>query len=346
MKIKINNMNMYKNKFVFGVLIFICLTANVFSQATIKFLDQPCSENCNALKSLSSFKNQACFINFSIEGISKIELKPSEILMVKFKFFEESSSFEEFSVLAKQNEKGIITGESILMPNATDTDLKVNTIYKNEFNFRLLEKLKSLAGSSLKLHIEKYSIFVYDIVKKRFVTMDFGVQQEDMARFKQFINVGTSYDLNKYPTLKLQYDAAYPYDEMSKKVESAIQEKSEILYNDLTTVTSAPKEYTTNDFNGISGEVTREDASKILHDYFKKSNYSVSKISQKSNQAFIEKESNGTPKYKWFYLLVLLRDNSGKCGYAPVTMKADYQGAGKYSNWRVDVYKWTTCPCN
>ena len=334
------------NKFIKIALVTVIhfSVIHLFGQTSIKFLDQSCSENCNTIKGINNFKNQASYINFNIEGIKKIELRATEILMVKFKFFEETSSFEELTVIAKQSEQGTIVGESILVPATTDADLKVNTIFNNEFNKRLLEKIKSLSGASIKLHIEKYSILVYDILKKRFVTLDYGVQQEDQERFKQFINVGASYDLNKYPSAKFQYEATYPYDEISNKLESAIKAKSDALYNELANKTSAPKEYTLNDFDGISGEITRDIASKTLTDYFKNNNYSVSKISKKSTQVFVEKGANEIPKYKWFYIFVLLKDNSGKCGYAPVTMKADYQGGSKYGNWRVDTYKWTTCP--
>jgi hypothetical protein len=37
----------------------------------------------------------------------------------------------------------------------------------NEFNYRIIERLKSQNGGNLKLHIEKYSIRVYDIIKRQ-----------------------------------------------------------------------------------------------------------------------------------------------------------------------------------
>lgn len=337
-------MKNYFSKIILGAFIFSSTMS--IGQTSIKFLDQPCIENCSSLKSINTFKsNQSSYINFSIDGIKKIALKPTEVLMIKFKFYEELSSFEEFTVLAKQNENGIIHGESLLLGSTNQTNYEVNTIFNKEFNFRLLEKLKNQSGGNLKLHIEKYFVMVYDVLKQSFVSIDYGVYQEDIERFKQFINIGSSFDLNKYPSIKLQCESSFPFDEINNKTEVAIRTKKEILYNNLANKTTAPKEFLLNDFNGISGEITREIASKTLNTYFNSNQYNVLKISKNSNQVNIEKGMNEIPKYKWFYIFVFLKDNTGKCGYAPVTMKSDYQGGGKYANWRVDLYKWTSCPC-
>ncbi|MBL7920447.1 MAG: hypothetical protein JNJ40_09040 [Bacteroidia bacterium] len=324
----------------------ILTNSKTLAQTVIKFIDQSCKENCDAIKSLSSgTTNKDIFLNFSIEGIKKIALKPSEVLMVEFNFYDESSSFEKINILAKQNDKGLIIGESILLPSSISSSIEVNTIYNNEFNYKIIERLKSQNGGSLKLHIEKYSIRVYDIIKKQQVTMDYGVQQEDLERFKQFINIGTSFEIKKHPTLKINCESGYKFDEISSKIENEIKLKNEKLYQDLANNTPAPQEYKLNNFNGIGNEISKEVASKVISEYFGESKYKVLKISKSSNEIEIEKELNGIPKYKWFYIKVYIQGPKGNCGYAPVTMKSIYLGNGKYGDWKVDVYKYTACTC-
>lgn len=331
--------------YLFGAALLLN-NLNILAQTVIKFTDQSCKENCDAIKNLSSAtSSQNIYLNFSIDGIKKIELKPSEVLMVEFKFYDEASSFEELAILAKQNDNNIIVGESILLPSSSSSAIIVNTIYTNEFNNRLIERLKSQNGGNLKLHIEKYSIIVYDKLKKQQVIMDYGVYQEDLERFKQFINVGTTFDIKKYPTIKINCESNYPFDEMRNKIENEIKNKKESLYIELANNTAAPQEYKLNNFNGIGSEISKEVATKILKDYFNESEYKVLKISKRSNEVFIEKEMNGNPKYKWFYINVYLQGPKGNCGYAPVTMKSHHLGGGKYADWKVDVYQYTACTC-
>ena len=339
--------NMKSNFFflLFGAALLLC-NSSIIAQTVIKFTDQSCKENCAEIKGLSSVtSSQNTYLNFSIDGISKIELKPTEVLMVEFKFYEESSSFEKLSILAKQNDNGIIVGESLMLPSSSNTSLDVNTIYTNEFNYHIINRFKSQNGGSLKLQIEKYSIMVYDKLKQRNVTMDFGVDQEDLDRFKQFVNVGTSFDLKKYPILKITCESNYPFDNMSKMIETEIKKKKESIYLDIANSTAAPNDYTLNDFDGIGSEITKEEATKVLNDYFNESEYNVLYISKRSGQVFIENEITGIPKYKWFYINVYLQSPDGKCGYAPVTMKSHYLGSGNYADWKVDVYKYTDCIC-
>jgi hypothetical protein len=331
--------------FLLGAIL-ILTNSKTSAQTVIKFTDQSCKENCDAIKSLSSATTkQDIFLNFSIEGIKKIALKPSEVLMVEFNFFDESSSFEKISILAKQNDKNLITGESILLPNSSSSSIEVNTIYNNEFNYRIIERLKSQNGGNLKLHIEKYSIIVYDRIKRQRVTMDFGVSEEDLERFKQFAGVGTSFEIKKYPTLKINCESNYPFDEISSKIENEIKLKVENLYQELANITPAPQDYRLNNFNGIENEISKEVASKVLSEYFGESKYKVFKISKSSNEIEIEKELNGIPKYKWFFIKVFIQGPKGNCGFAPVTMKSIYLGNGKYGDWKVDVYKYTACAC-
>jgi hypothetical protein len=331
--------------FLFGAAVLLT-NSSIVAQTVIKFTDQSCKENCDAIKNLSNVtSSQNTYLNFSIDGIKKIELKPTEVLMVELKFYDESSSFEKLSILAKQNDNGVIVGESLILPSSSNSSLNVNTIYNNEFNFRIIERLKSQNGGNLKLHIEKYSIMVYDKLKKQNVTMDYGVLQEDLERFKQFINVGTSYEIKKYPAIKINCESKYPFDEMSKMIENEIKKKKETLYLELANNTSAPQEYKLNNFNGIESEITKDEATKILNNYFNESQYNVLNISKRSNEVFIEKEMNGIPKYKWFYINVYLQGPKGNCGYAPVTLKSHYLNNGNYADWKVDVYQYTACTC-
>jgi hypothetical protein len=331
--------------FLLGATLLLTNTKTL-AQTVIKFTDQSCIENCDAIKSLSSATtNKDMFLNFSIDGIKKIVLKSSEVLMVEFNFYDESSSFEKISILAKQDDKNLIVGESILLPNSSSSSIEVNTIYNNEFNYRIIERLKSQNGGNLKLHIEKYSIRVYDRIKKQLVTMDYGVPQEDLERFKQFVNVGTSFEIKKYPSLKINCESNYPFDEISSKIENEIELKKENLYQELANITPAPQDYKLNNFNGIGNEFSKEVASKVLSEYFGESKYKVLQISKSSNEIEIEKELNGIPKYKWFYIKVYLQGPKGNCGYAPVTMKSVYLGNGKYGDWIVDVYKYVACAC-
>lgn len=330
---------------LFGAAVLLG-NSSIIAQTVIKFTDQSCKENCAEIKGLSSVtSSQNTYLNFSIDGISKIELKPTEVLMVEFKFYEETSSFEKLSVLAKQNDKGFIVGECLMLPSSSNTSLDVNTIYTNEFNYHIINRFKSQNGGSLKLQIEKYSIMVYDKLKQTNVTMDFGVGQEDIERFKQFINVGTSFDLKKYPIVKITCEANYPFDKISKMIETEIKKKKESIYLEVANSTAAPKEYTLDNFDGIGSEITKEEATEVLKDYFNESEYNVLYVSKRSGQVFIEKEVTGIPKYKWFYINVYLQSPNGNCGYAPVTMKSHYLGGGNYDDWKVDVYKYTDCTC-
>ena len=79
--------------FLLGAIL-ILTNSKTSAQTVIKFTDQSCKENCDAIKSLSSATtNKDMFLNFSIDGIKKIALKSSEVLMVEFNFYDESSSF-------------------------------------------------------------------------------------------------------------------------------------------------------------------------------------------------------------------------------------------------------------
>lgn len=331
--------------FILGAAL-ILTNSKTSAQTVIKFTDQPCKENCDVIKNLSAATTiKDIFLNFSIGGIQKIALKPSEVLMVEFNFYDESSSFEEICILAKQDDKNLIVGESILLPNSSSSSIEVNTIYDNEFNYRIIERLKSQNGGNLKLHIEKYSIRVYDIIKRQQVTMDFGVFQEDLERFKQFVNIGTSFEIKKYPTLKINCESNYPFDQISSKIENEIKLKKEKLYKELANVTPAPQSYKLDNFNGIGNEISRELASKVLSDHFGESKYKVLKISKSSNEIEVEKELNGIPKYKWFFINVYIQGPKGNCGYTGVTMKSIYLGNGKYADWKVDTYEYTACAC-
>lgn len=331
--------------FILGAALLLT-NSKISAQTVIKFTDEPCKENCDVIKNISTATtNKDIFLNFSIGGIQKIALKPSEVLMVEFNFYDESSSFEEICILAKQDDKNLIVGESILLPNSSSSSIEVNTIYENELNYRIIERLKSQNGGSLKLHIEKYSIRVYDIIKRQQVNMDFGVFQEDLERFKQFINIGTSFEIKKYPTLKINCESNYPFDELRSKIENEIKLKKEKMYQDLANITPAPQSYTLDNFNGIGNEISREHAFKVLSDHFGESKYKVLKISKSSNEIELEKELNGIPKYKWFFINVNIQGPKGNCGYAGVTMKSIYLGNGKYADWKVDTYEYTACAC-
>jgi hypothetical protein len=123
---------------------------------------------------------------------------------------------------------------------------------------------------------------VYDRIKRQQVTMDFGVLQEDLERFKQFAGVGTSFEIKKYPTLKINCESNYPFDEISSKIENEIKLKVENLYQELANITPAPQDYRLNNFNGIENEISKEVASKVLSEYFGESKYKVLKISKSS----------------------------------------------------------------
>jgi hypothetical protein len=118
--------------FILGAALLLT-NSKTSAQTVIKFNDQSCKENCDVIKNLSTATtNKDIFLNFSIGGIQKIALKPSEVLMVEFNFYDESSSFEEICILAKQDDKNLIVGESILLPNSNSSSIEVNTIYGNE----------------------------------------------------------------------------------------------------------------------------------------------------------------------------------------------------------------------
>lgn len=326
------------------------LNTNLSSQENIRFSTAPIIEKdlSNTAPVLNFKKNEAVFINFSINKFKKIELKSTERLLLVFKFYEDIQPFEEFSVLASQDENGLIYGNGMVLPsNDENANNEVNTIYSNEFNWRLIDKAQNLSSNGTKkwkLKLDNYKVSVYDVVKKRLVAIDFGVDADNISRFSQFSS-GSKFELKKAINLNLELDPAFPYEKMKSKTDQSIKNSLEKMYQDLTNNIAAPSEYLTDDFNGINDEIDRATTEKLLIAFLSSNNQTLLKTSTKSTKVFVEKDQKGNPKYKWFYVFFYAKSKSGKCAYGSLTIRADHQGGGKYGAWRGDTNKTTECSC-
>jgi hypothetical protein len=339
-----------KNTFLLPVFLFCSLIG--LSQDLIRFTTTPIATNdLSSVISAKSFaKSDPVFFAFELNSIEKMKLHNHETLLIAFKLLNNGlQPIEEYKVIASQDENGVVRGKGVILPQENNKEsFEINTIYKNDFHYRFLQEMKSVADqmSKWKLVIEEYSVSVYDNLKQRGVAIDFGVMSEDLARFPQFANkMQAKFTLKKPVSFNMEISNSYPFDAMIEKTNEIATAKKNTIYDLLSGETKAPKEYLSNDFGGYDDEIKREQVEKLATKFFEGTAYNWTKLSYFSNTVNIDKNDIGIPNYKYFYLGFYAKKKDEKCAFGTITIRSNYLGGGKYGDYKADTYKLTDCKC-
>ena len=323
------------------------------SQDILRFTTTPItSTDLSSVSSAKSFTaTDPIFFAFELHSVQKMNLHAHESILIAFKVLENGTqSIEDYEVLATQDENGVIRGKGVILPQENISEsFEINTIYKDDFHYRFLMEMRSESEktSKWKLAIDQFRVSIYDNLKKRAITIDFGVMSEDVKRFPQFANkMQPIFPLKKPSIFTMEISKNYPFEKMIEKTnEIAIATKNSI-YDKLSGETKAPTEFLSDDFVGFENEIMRPQVEKLTTKFFEGTAYTWSKLSYFSNVVNIDKNELGIPNYKYFYLGFYAKKNDGKCAYGTITIEAVYLGSGKYGNYKTGNYQLTDCKCD
>ena len=339
-----------KKTFLLAIISFYSCMA--ISQDLLRFTSTPITTN--DLSSVTSSKSftatDPIFFAFELHSIQKMNLHAHESILIAFKVLDNGiQPIEEYKVLATQDENGVVRGKGVILPQENNKEsYEVNTIYKDDFHYRFLEKMKSVSEQKTKwkLGIDEFRVSIYDNLKKRAITIDFGVMSEDVTRFPQFANkMQPIFALKKPASFTMEISKNYPFDKMIEKTNEIATSLKDSMYNQLSGETKAPEDFLSDDFVGYENEIMREEVEKLVTKFFDGTAYAWTKLSYFSNVVNIDKNDIGIPNYKYFYLGFYAKKDDGKCAYGTITIRADYLGAGAYGNYKTDTYKLTDCKC-
>jgi hypothetical protein len=339
-----------KYKLLFSQFIVFFITG--ISQDLLRFSTS--AINTNDLTTITSVKSfgptDPIFFAFELHEIQKMKLHEHESLIICFKVLDNGvQPIEEYKVIATQDENGIVRGNGVILPQLNNLpSYEINTIFKDDFHYRFLQKMEEIANqkSKWKLVIEEYRVSVHDNLKKRGVAIDFGVMSEDVGRFPQFTNkMMPNFTMKKPVSFTMELTKNYPFSEITKITNDFATAKKDAIYEKLSSETKAPSDYLSNDFKGYENEITRAQLEKLASKFFEGTAYQWSNLSYFSNEINVNKNELGIPTYKYFYIGFYAKKNDGKCAFGTITIRSEYAGGGKYGNWKTDTYKLTDCKC-
>lgn len=339
-----------KNTLLLSVFAFYSFIT--MSQDLLRFTSTPITTNdLSAVTSAKSFlASDPIFFAFELHSVQKMKLHAHESILIAFKVLENGvQPIEKYKVLANQDENGVIRGKGVILPQENNKEsFEINTIYKDDFHYRFLMEMKSESEktSKWKLAIDEFEVSIYDNLKKRTITIDYGVMSDDATRFPQFANkMWAKFPLKKPASFTMEISRNYPFDKMIEKTNEIATSKKNSIYDQLSGETKAPEDFLSDDFVGFENEILREQVEKIVTKFFDGTAYSWTKLSYFSNVVNIDKNDIGIPKYKYFYLGFYAKKEDEKCAYGTIIIRADYLGAGSYGNYKTDTYKLTDCKC-
>lgn len=339
-----------KNTLLLSVFAFYSFMT--MSQDLLKFTTTPITtSDLSTVTSAKSFTaSDPIFFAFELHSVQKMKLYAHESILISFKVLENGvQPIEKYKVLATQDENGVICGKGVILPQESISEsFEINTIYKDDFHYRFLMEMKSESEktSKWKLAIEEFEISVYDNLKKRTITIDYGVMSDDAPRFPQFANkMWAKFSLKKPVSFTMEISKNYPYDKMIEKTNEIATATKNSIYDKLSGETKAPIGFLSDDFVGFENEIMRAQLEKLVGSFFDKTAYSWSKLSYFNNSVVIDKNDIGLPNYKYFNVGFYAKKNDGKCAFGTIAIEAVYLGSGKYGNYKTGNYKLTDCKC-
>lgn len=332
-------------------LLSLCMIAtSVFSQNYIRFSNKPIAENdLSKVASVANFKAaDPIYISFEMHDIEKMNLHEHEAIMIKMKFFEGAQSISEYSMMATQDNNGVVRGQGVILPpSSNDAEFEVNTIYSDDFHNAFLYDYKNKSQKQKKstIYVEEFYVSVYDFLKGSCIRIDYGVDSENESRFPQFANkMIPNFKLKKNASLTMEFSKDYPYMEIMEKCNAQAKATKKRMYTNVTNKIKAPAEYLSNNFKGFEGEISREQAEVLIKDFFSNTNYTATHINEYSNSVRVARDQRGEPTYKFCNVGFYATKADGGCAYGMVTISANFNGVS-YEGWKIYTHQINNCVC-